>query len=142
MYCYENKLVFPIYISDQKFEYSIHLLFVIDENKSHYVYIKDFNKFMFHKNLQCFSSKNVLTEHKEVSLSINGAQSVRLEKGTVEFKNHFKQIAVTFKVYVDFDCNLESVESYKGFYSKNIKIIFLVVLLRSLFVLMINLSNQ
>ena len=101
------------------------------------------NKIYFCKScLQCFSSKNVLTEHKEVSLSINGAQSVRLEKGTVEFKNHFKQIAVTFKVYVDFDCNLESVESYKGFYSKNIKIIFLVVLLTSLFVLMINLSNQ
>ena len=130
MYCYENKLVFPIYISDQKFEYSIYLLFVIDENKSHYVYIKDFDKFMFHKTkkknkiyffkscLQCFSSKNVLTEHKEVSLSINGAQSVRLEKGTAEFKNHFKQIAVTFKVYANFECNLESVESYKGFYSK------------------------
>ena len=101
------------------------------------------NKIYFCKScLQCFSSKNVLTEHKEVSLSINGAQSVRLEKGTVEFKNHFKQIAVTFKVDVDFDCNLESVESYKGFYSKNIKIIFLVVLLTSLFVLMINLSNQ
>ena len=30
--------------------------------------------------LQCFSSKNVLPEHKEVCLNINGAQSVRLEK--------------------------------------------------------------
>ena len=28
--------------------------------------------------LQCFSSKNMLTEHKEVCLSINGAQSVNL----------------------------------------------------------------
>ena len=35
------------------------------------------------------SSKNVLTEHKEVCLSINGAQSVRFEKGTIEFKNYF-----------------------------------------------------
>ena len=25
------------------------LLLVIDENKSHYVYIKDFDRFMFHK---------------------------------------------------------------------------------------------
>ena len=41
--------------------------------------------------LQCFSSKNVLTKHKKVSLSINGAQSVRLEKGTIEFKDYFKQ---------------------------------------------------
>ena len=46
---YENKLVFPIYVSDQKFEDLIDLLLLIDDNKSHYVYIKDFNRFMFHK---------------------------------------------------------------------------------------------
>ena len=113
---YENRLVFPIYVSDQKFEDSMDLLLLIDD-KSHYVYIKDFDRFMFHKTksknkkhickscLQCFSSKNVLTEHKENCLSINGAQSVRLEKGTTEFKNYFKQIPVSFKVYADFVCN-------------------------------------
>ena len=68
--------------------------------------------------LQYFSSKNVLTEHKKVCLIINGAQSVRLEKGTTEFKNYFKQILVPFKIYADFECNLESVESYEGSYSK------------------------
>ena len=91
--------------------------------------------------LQCFSSKNVLTEHKEVFLSINGAQSVRLEKGTIEFKNYFKQMLIPFKMCSDFECNLESVESYEGSYSKNIKITFLVVLLTNLFVLMINLLS-
>ena len=106
------------------------LLLIIDENKSHYVYIKDFDRFMFHKTknknkkyfckscLQCFSCKNVLTKHKEVCLSINGAQSVRLEKGTIEFKNYFKQILVPFKFYADFECILKSVESYEGFCSK------------------------
>ena len=49
VYFYENKLTFPIYVSDQKFEKSIDLLFVIDENKSHYMYIEDFDRFMFHK---------------------------------------------------------------------------------------------
>ena len=49
MYCYENKLTFPIYVSDQKLENSMDLLLVIDGNKSHYVYIKDFDRFMFHK---------------------------------------------------------------------------------------------
>ena len=72
---YENGLVFPIYVSDQKFEDSMDLLLLIDDDKSHYVYIKDFDRFMFHKArnknkkwfcksyLQCFSSvvdKNVL----------------------------------------------------------------------------------
>ena len=49
MFCYENKLTFPMYISDQKIENSIDLLLIIDENKSHYVYIKDFDRFMFNK---------------------------------------------------------------------------------------------
>ena len=77
MFCYENKLVFPIYISNKKFENSMDLLLVTDGDKLHYVYIKDFDRFIFHKTknknkkyfckscLQCFSSKNALTEHKK-----------------------------------------------------------------------------
>ena len=49
MYCYETKLTFPIYISDQKFEKSMDLLQIFDGDKSHYMYIKDFDRFMFHK---------------------------------------------------------------------------------------------
>ena len=41
---YENRLPFPIYISNQKFENSMDLLLVINENESHYVYIKDFDR--------------------------------------------------------------------------------------------------
>ena len=132
MFSYENKLVFPIHISDQESEDSIYLLQIFYGDKSQYVYIKGFDRFMFHKTknknkkyfckscLQCFSSKKILTEHKEVCLSINGAQSVRLEKGTTDFKNYFKQIPVPFKIYPDFECNLKSVESYEGSYSKKI----------------------
>ena len=58
MFCYENRLTFPICISDQKFENLMDLLLVIDGDKSHYVYIKDFDRFMFHKtktkNKKCF----------------------------------------------------------------------------------------
>ena len=105
-------------------------LLVTDENMSHYVYIKDFDRFMLHKTktiskkyfckscLQCFSSTSVLTEYKEVCLSINCVQSLRLEKGTIAFKKYFQKIPVPFKIYADFECNLESVESYEGSYSK------------------------
>ena len=101
VYCYEKKLIFPMHISDQKCENSMKLLLVIGENKSHYVYIKDFDRFVFHKTknknkeyfckscLQCFNSKNVLKKHKEVCLTINDAQSIRLKKRTTEFKNYF-----------------------------------------------------
>ena len=49
VYGYENGLVFPIYVSDQKLEGSMNLLLLIDDDKSHYKYIKDFDGFMFHK---------------------------------------------------------------------------------------------
>ena len=46
---YEDELVFRIYISDQKFKDSMDLLLLIDGDKSHYLYIKDFDIFLFHK---------------------------------------------------------------------------------------------
>ena len=100
------------------------LLLVLDESKSLYLCIKGFDRFMFHKTknknkkyickscLQCLSSKNLSTKHKKVCLSINGAQSVRLEKGTIDLKTYFKQIPVPFKVYADFVCNLEISRSH------------------------------
>ena len=129
------------------------MLIIVDDDKSHYVYIKDFDKFLFHKTkkknkkyfcrscLQCFSSKNVLTKHKDVCLSVNDAQSVKLEQGTIEFENYFKQIPVPLKIYGDFEYNLEGVVNFEGFYTKNIFITFVVVLLTKLFVLMISLVN-
>ena len=123
-------MTFLIYASDQKLENSTDLLPANNGEKFHYVCIKDFSKIMIHKTKnrnkkhfckscsQCFSSKNVLTEHKEACLSINGAQSVKLGKQTIEFKYYFKRIPVPFKIYADFESNIGSVESYEGFYSK------------------------
>ena len=56
VYCYEKKLTFPIYISDQKFKNSIDLLLLADENKSHYVYIKNFDRL-------CFSKRRIKPEN-------------------------------------------------------------------------------
>ena len=123
---YEDKLVFPIYISNKNFDDSIDLLLLLEDNKSHYVYIKDFNTFMFHKTknknkkrfckscLQCFSNEKVLIKHKEDCLSINGVQSVKAEEGIIKFENYFKQLPVPFKIYADFECNLKNIEIYGG----------------------------
>ena len=85
MFGYEDGLVFPIYVSNQKFKDSMDLLLLIDNEKLQYVYIKHFNRFVFDKTknrnkkwfcrsfLQC-SSENVSIKHKEDSLSINGVQ--------------------------------------------------------------------
>ena len=45
-------------------------------------------------------------------------QSVKVEEGTIEFENYFKQIPVPFKIYADFEFNLESTEVYEGSYTK------------------------
>ena len=94
------------------------LLLIFDENKSHYVYIKDFNRLMFNKTkskdkkyfrkccLQCFSSEKVLTEHKENGLVINGKQNVKLGTGLISFENYSKQLPAPFKIYADFQCIL------------------------------------
>ena len=78
VFCYENGLVYPVHISDENFKNCIDLLLITDGNKSHYVYIKDCNRFICSKAkckskkhfckycLQCFSGKKVLAEHKEI----------------------------------------------------------------------------
>ena len=119
---YENELVYPIFISKQKFEDSMDLLLLYEDDKSHYVYIKDFNTFMFHKTknknkkwfckscLQCFSNEKVMIKRKEDCLSINGTQSVDLEEEIIKFENYSRQLPVLFKVYADFDCNLQDIK--------------------------------
>ena len=83
----------------------------------------------------------MFTEQK-VCLSVNVAQSASLEKESIELNNYFKQMLVPFKIYADYECNLESVKSYEGSYSKKFKIALLAVFLTSLFVLMINLIKR
>ena len=72
-----------------KIEDSIDLLLLIDDGKSHHVCIKDFDRFMFRK--QKIKTKNgfvenVLIKCVENYLSINGKQSVKLEKGIISLK--------------------------------------------------------
>ena len=121
VFCYENGLTYPVYVSNQKFIDCMDLLLISNENKSHCVYIKDFNRKIKTKNknkkcfckccLQCFSSKQVLIEHKENCLIINGKHSVKFKSGSVSFKNHFKQLPVPFKIYADFEYILKEVKS-------------------------------
>ena len=60
----------------------------------------------------------MLTKHKEDCMSINGKQSLKLEKGIIEFENYFKQTPVSFKIFVDFECNLKKVKCKEGSYTE------------------------
>ena len=122
VFWYENKVVYPVYLSDQCFNDALDLLLISNDFTSHYVYIKDFNRLMFNKTknknkkyfckicLQCYSSENVILEHEKDCSLINGGQNVKLEKGFIEFKNFNRQIPVPFKIYADFECLLKSVD--------------------------------
>ena len=46
VFCNKSGLTYLIYVSNQKCKDCMDLLLISDENKSHYVYIKDFNRFM------------------------------------------------------------------------------------------------
>ena len=50
-----------------------------------------------------------MAKHKETCLKINGKQIAKLRSGSIKFKNHFKQLAVPFKTYADFECNVKRV---------------------------------
>ena len=60
----------------------------------------------------------MLIKHREDCLSINGQQSINLDKGTIEFKSYSRQLRVPFKIYADFECNLRNAKYYEGPYTK------------------------
>ena len=49
MLCYQKGIIYPPYITDKKFSGCMDLLLIFEENKSYYVYIKDFSRLMFNK---------------------------------------------------------------------------------------------
>ena len=119
VFSYDDSVIHPICISNKIFSDHMNLLMIHEENMSHYVYIKYFNRLMFNKTknknkkhfcmlcLQCFSSENILVKHKENCLIINGEQRVKLNEGIIKFFNYFKKLPVSFKIYADFECILK-----------------------------------
>ena len=125
LFGYENK-VYALYISKKSYDQTLNLLLIIDQGKSHYVFIKDLNRLMFsrtkHKTkkdhcmfcLHSFTTEEILSNHKKQCLLINGCQAVNYESGTIKFTNHDKQIPILFKIYADTECFLKRVNSYEG----------------------------
>ena len=75
---YENR-VFPLYVTNKSNEQVLNVLLISNDGKSHYVYIKDFNRLVYskvktkdvHKKhfymscLQNFTTKEILNNHRE-----------------------------------------------------------------------------
>ena len=93
---YEEKSVYPIYVSKAEHLDHMELLYIEEGKKQHFVYIKDFSRLMFnftkHKGkkhfcincLQCFYSKESLAKHREHCIAINGVQAVEMPKPYID----------------------------------------------------------
>ena len=139
---YEDKQPYPIYVSKEKYEDHMELLLVTKDENKHYVLIKDFNRFMYnqtkHKErkhfcmhcLQCFSSEQILINHKDNCIQVNGTQAVNMptkDNNILKFNNFHKQQPVPFVIYADFEaitekihgCQPNSNKSYTEAYQKH-----------------------
>ena len=126
---YENR-VFPLYASKKSNEQELNVLLISNEEKSHYVFIKDFNRLMYSKTkhqhkkhfwiscLQNFTTREISNNHKKQCLSINDIQAVKYELGTIKFKNLDKQIPIPFKIYADTECLLKRIDIPLGKHTK------------------------
>ena len=126
---YENS-VFPLYVSKKSNEQVLNVLLISNEEKFHYVFIKDFNRLMYSKTkykdrkhfciscLQNFTTKEISNKHKEQCLLIDDTQSIKYETGTIKFKNHNKQLPIPFKIYADPECLLKGAIIQLGKHTK------------------------
>ena len=129
VFTYNNKIS-PFYISEKSNELVLNVLLITNEGKSHYVFIKDFNRLMYSKTkhkdrkhfcmacLQNFTTKEILNNHRERCLLINDTQAVKYETGIIKFKNYEKQIPIPFKIYADTECLLKRINISEGKYTK------------------------
>ena len=125
---YEHGQPFSIHISKETFKDQMNLLLVTEDEKRHYLLIKDFKALMYnqtkHKNkkhfcmycLQCFSSERILANHVNNCLTINGAQAINMPKqgeNILKFNNFHKQLPVPFVIYADFEAITKNVQGCK-----------------------------
>lgn len=100
------------------------LLLITENEKQHYLLIKDFNKLMYnqtkHKEskhfcmycLQCFSSEKVLTNHTENCITVNGTQAIKMptkDNNILKFENFHKELEAPFAIYADIEAITEKV---------------------------------
>ena len=82
----DKQSIYPLYISNKICDKTCNLLLIENDNKNHYIWIKDFNKLMNTQSkdghklffcyycLQHFTSEEILNNHAEGCLKINGTK--------------------------------------------------------------------
>ena len=123
----EDGVIFPLYISKLNISRAeIDLLYLQNEDKTHYCLIKDLNKFLCltkkakikhyfcRRCLHGFTRETLLTEHVPYCSEFDFQRVKYPEEGkddVLEFSNFYKQLRVPFTIYSDFECAVEKVDT-------------------------------
>ena len=91
LFCYENDFVYLFYVSNKKLENYINLLMITNENKSHCVYFKDFNRFIFN-NTKC------KTKNTDFESLLKGVRSSDRTNNTSYTERYQKHIPCSFAI--------------------------------------------
>jgi len=111
--------VYPLYVTDSRYEKHVNLLLIFSGDKRHYCLIKSMSRLLGDRTkhdgqtyycnycLHPFSRGEILLSHME-DCKRHGPQKVtfpqREEDKWIHFKSINKQLKVSFVIYVDFEC--------------------------------------
>ena len=115
--------LYPVYVSNVESENNIDLLFIEDNENTHYCLIKDLDSFRCNKNnnksftcrncMQGFQRKVTLERHQEICLDHKHCNTImpKKDKNSLKFKNHHFREKLPFSIYCDFEANNIPIET-------------------------------
>ena len=113
----DKQSIYPVYVSNVQSENIVNLLYIEENENTHYCLIKDLDSFLCDKNrnkqytcrncLQGFRRKETLEKHKEICLDHDYCKVVMPKKDNniLKFKNHHFKNRLPFVIYSDFESN-------------------------------------
>ncbi|XP_071153082.1 uncharacterized protein [Mytilus edulis] len=120
---YEEGEIYPLYITKKTFCHHVNMLYFKENNKSHYMLINNFNRFLSrtkkHREehffcylcLQGFTDKCKLERHKADCGKFDFQKITLPKEGEVlEFKEYAKTARIPFVIYADFECLTRKVD--------------------------------
>jgi hypothetical protein len=128
IYNYFGGYIAPLEVTKEEKEKLIDLLYLKDDNKEHYSWIKDFSRFVgsqvtkrghgAHFCKMClngFNSEAKLADHKTYCSQYKNAVAITPPPfdNAIEFKNFCRSLKLPFVGYADFECMLQKVQTFQ-----------------------------
>ena len=111
----DKQSIYPVYVSNVQSENIVDLLYIEENENTHYCLIKDLDSFMCDKNrhksftcrncLQGFRREDTLIKHQTICYDNEHCKTIMPEPGKniLEFNNHHFKNRLPFAIYCDFE---------------------------------------